>query len=79
MNTCPGGRPRKHSLGAAPKQVARLSPDPPEVREPMSQLSAFKRLGEPQEVADVAVFLATNRARWITGASLDATGSSLLG
>ncbi|MFJ9712690.1 SDR family NAD(P)-dependent oxidoreductase [Streptomyces sp. NPDC101234] len=51
----------------------------PEVREPMSQLSAFKRLGEPEEVADVVVFLATDRARWITGASLDATGGSLLG
>jgi bifunctional oxygenase/reductase len=25
------------------------------------------------------VFLATDRARWITGASLDATGGSLLG
>ncbi|MGW3725035.1 SDR family NAD(P)-dependent oxidoreductase [Streptomyces sp. NPDC000851] len=51
----------------------------PEVREPMSQLSAFKRLGEPEEVADVVVFLATDQARWITGASLDATGGSLLG
>ncbi|WP_406340523.1 SDR family NAD(P)-dependent oxidoreductase [Streptomyces sp. NBC_01578] len=51
----------------------------PEVREPMSQLSAFKRLGEPEEVADVVVFLATDRARWITGSSLDATGGSLLG
>ncbi|MBG7698741.1 SDR family oxidoreductase [Streptomyces sp. MC1] len=51
----------------------------PEVREPMSQLSAFKRLAGPEEVADVVVFLATDRARWITGASLDATGGSLLG
>ncbi|WP_331717358.1 SDR family NAD(P)-dependent oxidoreductase [Yinghuangia sp. ASG 101] len=51
----------------------------PEVREPMSQLSAFKRLGEPDDVADVVVFLATDRARWITGTSLDATGGSLLG
>jgi 3-oxoacyl-[acyl-carrier protein] reductase len=51
----------------------------PEIREPMSQLSAFKRLGEPEDVADVVVFLATDQARWITGASLDATGGSLLG
>ncbi|MFE9888499.1 SDR family NAD(P)-dependent oxidoreductase [Streptomyces scopuliridis] len=51
----------------------------PEVRESMSQISAFKRLGEPEEVADVVVFLATEQARWITGASLDATGGSLLG
>ncbi|MFG6197021.1 SDR family NAD(P)-dependent oxidoreductase [Nonomuraea sp. JJY05] len=51
----------------------------PEIREPMSQLSAFKRLGEPADVADVVVFLATDQARWVTGSSLDATGGSLLG
>lgn len=51
----------------------------PEVREQMSQLSAFKRIGEPEEVADVVVFLATDQARWITGTFVDATGGSLLG
>ncbi|GGU21808.1 SDR family NAD(P)-dependent oxidoreductase [Streptomyces coeruleorubidus] len=51
----------------------------PEVREPMSQLSAFKRLEEPEEIANVVVFLATDQARSIAGASLDATGGSLLG
>ncbi|MFH8897855.1 SDR family NAD(P)-dependent oxidoreductase [Streptomyces coeruleorubidus] len=51
----------------------------PEVREQMSELSAFKRIGEPDEVADAIVFLATDEARWITGAALDATGGSLLG
>jgi bifunctional oxygenase/reductase len=45
----------------------------------MSQLSAFKRVGEPEEVADVVTFLATDHARWITGAFIDATGGSLLG
>ncbi|WP_328222982.1 MULTISPECIES: SDR family NAD(P)-dependent oxidoreductase [unclassified Streptomyces] len=51
----------------------------PEAVEQMSQLSAFKRIGEPKEVADVVVFLATGEARWITGAFIDATGGSLLG
>lgn len=51
----------------------------PEVVQQMSQLSAFKRIGEPKEVADVVVFLATDEARWITGAFIDATGGSLLG
>ncbi|WP_097259452.1 hypothetical protein [Streptomyces sp. TLI_55] len=39
----------------------------------MAQLSAFKRLGEPEEVADMVVFLATDRARLITAAA--ATGN----
>lgn len=51
----------------------------PEAVEQMSRISAFKRIGEPKEVADVVVFLATGEARWITGAFIDATGGSLLG
>ncbi|MFC9914395.1 SDR family oxidoreductase [Streptomyces sp. NPDC127197] len=50
----------------------------PEVREQMAQSSAFKRLGEPEDVADVVAFIATDEARWITGAFIDATGGSLL-
>lgn len=50
----------------------------PEAVQKMSQLSAFKRVGEPEEVADVVVFIATDEARWITGAFIDATGGSLL-
>lgn len=51
----------------------------PEALQMMSQLSAFKRIGDPKDVADVVVFLATDEARWITGAFIDATGGSLLG
>ncbi|HEY8982962.1 MAG TPA: SDR family oxidoreductase [Streptomyces sp.] len=53
--------------------------DIPEAVEQMAQLSAFKRVGEAKDVADVVVFLATDEARWITGAFLDATGGTLLG
>ncbi|MFB8276873.1 SDR family NAD(P)-dependent oxidoreductase [Nocardia colli] len=51
----------------------------PEVVEQMSQLSAFKRVGQAMDVADVVAFLATDEARWITGSVLDATGGALLG
>ncbi|WP_268828131.1 SDR family oxidoreductase [Streptomyces sp. GQFP] len=53
--------------------------DIPEAVEQMAQLSAFKRVGEAGEVADVITFLATDEARWITGAFIDATGGTLLG
>ncbi|MDV8022186.1 SDR family oxidoreductase [Rhodococcus sp. IEGM 1330] len=53
--------------------------DIPEAVEQMSQLSAFKRVGEAIDVADVVTFLATDEARWITGAFIDATGGTLLG
>ncbi|MFF5306618.1 SDR family oxidoreductase [Streptomyces sp. NPDC013161] len=53
--------------------------DIPEAVEQMAQLSAFKRVGEAVDVADVVTFLATSEARWITGAFIDASGGTLLG
>ncbi|MET9608677.1 SDR family oxidoreductase [Streptomyces sp. NPDC006512] len=53
--------------------------DVPEAVEQMAALSAFNRVGEPEDVADVVAFLATDEARWITGSFVDATGGTLLG
>lgn len=53
--------------------------DIPEAVEQMSQLSAFKRVGEAVDVADVVTFLASSEARWVTGAFIDASGGTLLG
>jgi NAD(P)-dependent dehydrogenase (short-subunit alcohol dehydrogenase family) len=53
--------------------------DLPEVVEAMSQLSAFKQVAKAQDVANVVAFLATEEARWITGAFIDASGGTLLG
>jgi len=53
--------------------------DVPEAVEQMARLSAFKRVGEPRDIADVVAFLASADARWVTGAFIDATGGTLLG
>jgi NAD(P)-dependent dehydrogenase (short-subunit alcohol dehydrogenase family) len=53
--------------------------DNPEAVQAMAQFSAFKRVGEAGDVADVITFLTTDEARWITGAFIDATGGTLLG
>lgn len=37
-------------------------------------LSAFDRIGTPQEVAEVAAFLASDAARWVTGQNVGAGG-----
>ncbi len=39
----------------------------------------FGRMGLPEEVADVALFLASTHARWITGQTLAVDGGQLLG
>jgi 3-oxoacyl-[acyl-carrier protein] reductase len=38
----------------------------------------FGRLGAPEEVASVAVFLASDAARWVTGQSISVDGGQLL-
>ncbi|MDX8445103.1 SDR family oxidoreductase [Mesorhizobium captivum] len=37
-------------------------------------MSPFGRIGAPRDVADVAVFLASNEARWLTGENIQAGG-----
>ncbi|AET62100.1 SDR family oxidoreductase [Paenibacillus terrae] len=41
-------------------------------------LSTFKRWGEPEDVADIAAFLASSDSRWVTGQLIDASGGSHL-
>lgn len=41
-------------------------------------LSVFNRWGEPEDVADIAAFLASPDSRWITGQCIDASGGSHL-
>nr|WP_148303354.1 SDR family oxidoreductase [Saccharothrix espanaensis] len=53
--------------------------DDPEAVGAMARLSAFNRVGQARDVADVVAFLASDDARWITGAFIDATGGTLLG
>jgi len=38
----------------------------------------IQRLGEPREVAELVAFLASDRAAYITGASLDINGGDLM-
>ena len=36
--------------------------------------TALRRLGEPEDIADVVAFLASDEARWVTGVTLPANG-----
>src|SRR5260370_4680262 len=42
------------------------------------RMQALKRIGKPEDVADVVAFLASDKARWITGASIPVDGGSKL-
>ncbi len=41
-------------------------------------LSTFNRWGQPEDVADIATFLASSDSRWVTGQLIDASGGSHL-
>ena len=51
-----------------------LSPDPEKTRRDWEDLHALRRLGKPEEVAEAVLFLASEKASFITGAILPVDG-----
>jgi 3-oxoacyl-[acyl-carrier protein] reductase len=47
-------------------------------REATLGMQALKRVGKPEDIADVVAFVASDAARWITGASIPVDGGSKL-
>jgi 3-oxoacyl-[acyl-carrier protein] reductase len=47
-------------------------------REAALGMQALKRLGKPEDIADVVAFIASYAARWITGASIPVDGGTKL-
>jgi 3-oxoacyl-[acyl-carrier protein] reductase len=70
-----------HEIGPRNITVNILSPGftdtdmlPEQYRAYGASLSPFNRVGAPEDVADVAAFLASDAARWVTGENLQAGG-----
>lgn len=51
----------------------------PDAKAHAAKFSVFNRVGQPDDVADVVAFLASNDGRWVTGQNIDASGGSGLG
>jgi 2-hydroxycyclohexanecarboxyl-CoA dehydrogenase len=51
-----------------------LAAQPPRIQEAMVRATPFRRLGQPQDVADAIAFFATDRASFITGQVLSVSG-----
>ncbi len=49
-----------------------------EQQESLKQFHPLKRLGTPEDVADAALFLASDEASWITGHILDISGGAVM-
>ena len=61
----------------APGQVATdmfLEGKSPELVDSFRQMNAFRRLGEPEDIANVLELLVSDKARWITGQTIRVNG-----
>jgi 3-oxoacyl-[acyl-carrier protein] reductase len=56
------------------KVAARM---PPAVQEQVAALHPLRRLGTPDDVAQVALFLASDAASWLTGLTIDVAGGRI--
>ena len=65
LNTVQPGMTRTDMVGD--------QPTPETVR----RFAALGRIGEPEDIADIVSFLASDDARWLTGASLPASGGQI--
>ena len=58
-------------------EVIRKAPDPSAVRRERISVHPIGRLGQPQDIAGMAVYLASDEASWVTGAALPVDGGYL--
>ena len=65
-----------NSLRVGPTIPGMFSKAPPERQAAMAAASPFKRLGKPEDVADVVAFLVSDAGRWITGQTITVDGGS---
>ncbi len=50
---------------------------PAEMAKKVAHWTALRRIGQPEDIADVVAFLASDDARWLTGVTLAATGGMI--
>ena len=58
-------------------EVIRKAPDPGAVRRERIGVHPIGRLGEPEDVAGMAVYLASDEASWVTGSAMPVDGGYL--
>lgn len=64
--------------GAIETDMAAALVSDPAVVEHLKSQQALKRIGQPQDIADVVAFLASDDARWVTGQTIPVSGGAAL-
>ena len=78
-SVCPGFTQTARLEELAAKRAAAEGVDPRVMLERMAEQVPLKRLGKPEEFANVVVFLASERASYVTGQSISIDGGFVKG
>lgn len=78
-NVCPGYTATARLVELSHRLAAKEGVDPAEIAERWAQQTAVGRVGRPEEFADLVVFLASERASYITGVSVAVDGGLVKG
>ncbi|MBF0551809.1 MAG: SDR family oxidoreductase, partial [Deltaproteobacteria bacterium] len=78
-NVCPGFTMTERVESLAAELAARTNRAPEEIIRDWELQVPLKRLGKPEELADLVVFLASERAGYITGATIQVDGGFFKG
>jgi len=66
---------RVNTIAPGPTQTGYISL---ELEGELSERIPLKRIGSPEDIADVAIFLASEQARWVTGQVIKVSGGHAL-
>jgi 3-oxoacyl-[acyl-carrier protein] reductase len=64
--------------GAIDTDMAQVFLGTEEGRDYIKSLQALKRIGQPDDIADAVLFLASDQSRWVAGRSLEVSGGANL-
>ncbi len=78
-NVCPGYTATARLVELSHRMAEKERVDPADIEERWARQTALGRVGRPEEFADLVVFLASERAAYITGTSIAVDGGLVKG
>lgn len=78
-NVCPGYTATARLLSLAATLAQKEGVDPREIEDRWARQAPLRRIGQPEEFANLVVFLASERASYITGVSIAVDGGIVKG